>query len=104
VIGACGFGDFSKEARKIRVRLDAIGAGRCDQRVQASARGRTGGGLPEQPIPPSDHHHAVILPISGEKSKFTIAGIHFTGDAHMPTTASSAPPAASFMLRSSRVL
>jgi hypothetical protein len=36
------------------VRLDAIGAGGFDQRVQSGARGGASGGLTEQPIPPSD--------------------------------------------------
>ena len=34
MIRAGSLGKFGKEARKIRVRLDAIGAGRFDQRIQ----------------------------------------------------------------------
>jgi len=35
MIGAGGRGKFGKEAREIRVRLDAIGSGGFDQRVHA---------------------------------------------------------------------
>ena len=49
MIGAGGLGKFGKELREIRVRLDAIGAGRFDQRVQAGARGGASSGLTEQP-------------------------------------------------------
>jgi hypothetical protein len=57
----------------------------------------------EQPVGSSEGHHAVILPISGRKLKFTIAGIRSTVEVHMPITESSARPAASFMLRSNQV-
>jgi hypothetical protein len=39
VIGAGGLGKFGEEAREIRVRVDAIGAGGFDQRVQSGACG-----------------------------------------------------------------
>ena len=48
MIRAGSLGKFGKEARKIRVRLDAIGAGRFDQRIQAGTRGRASGGLTEE--------------------------------------------------------
>jgi hypothetical protein len=69
VIGAGSLGKFGKEAREIRVRLDAIGAGRFDQRVQTGARCGARGGLTEQPIPPSDHKgsYSVLDPVGVER-------------------------------------
>jgi len=65
VLGCSDSGKFGEQMREIRVRLYAIGAGRFDQRVQAGARGGTGGGLTEQAIPPSDHKrpYGVLDPI-----------------------------------------
>ena len=57
-------------------------------------------GPTEVPRFPAHRHHAVILPISGKKLKFTIAGTRFTVDAYAGSTASSAPTAMSCMLRS----
>jgi len=69
VIGAGDLGQFGKEAREIRVRLDAIRAGRFDQRLQAGARGGACSGLTEQPIPPSDRKrpYGVLDPVSVER-------------------------------------
>jgi hypothetical protein len=50
MIGAGGFGKFSKDAREIRVGLDAIRASRFDERVQAGTCDGAGSGLVEQPI------------------------------------------------------
>jgi len=69
VICAGSLGKFGEEPREIRVRLDAIGAGRFNQRVQPGARGGAGGGLTEQPIPPSDHKwpYCILNPVGIER-------------------------------------
>jgi hypothetical protein len=79
---------------QIAIGLDACGLGGFDEAVESRAGVCSGGGIREQPRLPADYHHAIILPISGVKLKFTIVGIRFTVDVHALITASSARLAA----------
>lgn len=54
MIRAGGIGQLGEESREVGMRLDAIGAGRFYQRVQAGTRGGAGSRLTEQPVLPTD--------------------------------------------------
>jgi len=90
------------EVGQIGVRLDAVRASGADDRVQVRARLGAKLGIAEQPDPAPESHHAVILPISGRKLKFTTAGIRFIADEFERITASNAPAAVSSISSSSR--
>ena len=89
---------------EVRQRVDSVrAAGNCE-RVEVCAGVCSELGVDKQPCASPNRHHAVILPISGKKLKFTIASIPFTADAYARSTASNALMAAWCMLRSSPAL
>ena len=91
-----------EDVGEIAVRVVPVQLRRLDQahddRCSLAGTQRAG----EQPVRPTERHHAAILPISGRKLKFTIAGIRSTTDEFERITANNAPAAVSAMLRPSR--
>ena len=94
----------SKQRAQVPVGFDAIRLGRFDQGIQIGTGARPADGVGEQPVAPTQGHHAVILPISGKKLKFTTAGIRFTADMYVRSTVSNALTVVSSTLRSNLVL
>jgi hypothetical protein len=83
-----------KHVRQVAIRIVAVEFGGLDQAHDYGCTAPRTQRAGEQPVGSTQRHHAVILPISGVKLKFTIAGIRSMVDVHMLITASSARLAA----------
>src|SRR5665213_3937061 len=92
-----------KDILEVAVRIVSVELGGLDQAHDDSGTLPGAQGAGEEPVRTTNSHHAVILPISGEKLKFTTAGIPSMAGVYELTTANSALAAASSTWRSKRV-
>ena len=92
-------GDSAQYVGEPGLRVDAVELGGGDQGVDRCGALATAVGTSEQPRPTPECNRPVILPISGRRSRFIIAGTHITGGAFVANMSSGAPAATSFTSR-----
>lgn len=85
-------GDTLDHIAQVRLGIDAVELGRTDQAVDRGGTLAAGIGTGEQVILAPECNCAVILPISGRKSKSITAGIRCTGAMSSFAAASSSAP------------
>lgn len=97
--GALMIGDPSKDVGEPGLRISATELGRLDQRVHGGGPLAAAIGAGEDPRPSTEGDRAVILPMSGRKSKSAIGGTHSTGAVFAGSMLSDAWAARSFTSR-----
>lgn len=83
-------GDAFEDVAKVSFRIELIELCGAEQAVDIGGAFAAIVGAGEQPVLPSKGHRRFILPMSGRKLKFTIAGTRSTGGVCGRSTASNA--------------
>jgi hypothetical protein len=92
-------GEAGEDVAEIGLGGDAVELGGLDQRVEGGGACAAVVRAGEQPVLAAEGDRAVILPISGRKSKFVTGGTDSTGAAFAGSMLSGASAARSFTLR-----
>src|SRR3954468_5656041 len=93
-------GDAGEQISDVELRIEAVELGALDQGIQSGGAMPAGIGAGEEIILAADRHHAVILPMSGKRLRFTTAGTLCTDAVFDVSTSSGAPAVKSFTSRS----
>jgi hypothetical protein len=72
-------GDAGEHVGNVELRIEAVELGAFDHRIYRRGAASPGVGAGEQPVFPTDRNRAVILPMSGKRSRSITAGTHFMG-------------------------
>src|SRR3954462_8482643 len=91
--------DASEDIGNIGLRVEAIEFCGFDQRIEGSGAPAAGIGAGEEVILAADRNHAVILPMSGKRSRLTTAGTLCTEAVFDVNSSSGAPAVKSFTSR-----
>jgi hypothetical protein len=86
-------------AVKVGFRIETVELGALQHGVEDGSTLAAGLGAEEQEVLAGNGNRPVILPMSGRRSKSTIAGTHFMGIAFDASMLSGAPAARSFTSR-----
>src|SRR5215207_9980389 len=92
-------GDAGEQVGEIKLRVEVVEFGAFDQRVHRSSASATGIGAGEQPVFAADRNRPVILPMSGTRSRSTIAGTRSMGVTFDASMLRGAPAVRSFTSR-----
>ena len=92
-------GDTAQHVGKPSLRIDAVEFCRGDQGVHCSRSLTATVGAGKQPCAAPESNRPVILPISGRRWRYIIAGTHTMGAAFAANMSSGAPVAMSFTSR-----
>src|SRR3954463_8225980 len=97
--GSRMIGNSGQHVGEPSLRVDAVELGGRDQGVDCRGALAAAVGTGEQPRSASQGNHAVILPMSGKRSRFTTAGTLCTDAVFDVSTSSGAPAVKSFTSR-----
>ncbi len=92
-------GDTAQHVGKPSLRIDAVEFRHADQGVHCSRSLTATVGAGKQPCAAPESNRPVILPISGRRWRYIIAGTHTMGAAFAANMSSGAPVAMSFTSR-----